>query len=66
METDVIARLPVPVLAMAQNRPSSADQQAAYQPFSAGLVRIDQLTASGEVIMRLPVPESLTAQKRPS
>lgn len=66
METEVIARLPVPVLAAAANRPSSGDQQTPYQPLSAALERADQMMPSGEVMIRLPVPESLTAQNRPS
>ena len=66
IETEVIARLPVPVLAVAAKRPSSADQQTAYQPLSAALERVDQLTPSGDVMTRLPVPVTDTAHKSPS
>ena len=66
METEVMARFPVPVIATALKRPSSGDQQTPYQPLSAALVRVDQVTPSGEVMTRLPVPPSLTAQNNPS
>ena len=50
----------------AQNSPSSGDQQTDSQLLSAALVRMVQLTPSGEVMTRLPVPLMETAQNSPS
>ena len=58
----VITRLPVPLMATAQNNDSSGDQQTLIHWLSAALVWAVQLTPSGEVITRLPTPLEETAQ----
>ena len=63
---EVITRLSVPVIATAQNRPSSGAQQTESHWLSAALVLAVHVMPSGEVITRLPVPVSATAQNRPS
>ena len=57
-----MTRVPVPLIATAQNSDNSGDQQTEYQLLSAALVRAVHVTPSGLVITRLPTPEYATAQ----
>src|SRR3569832_2125540 len=63
--TEFIARLPVPLLAVEQKRPSCGLQATDSHELSAGGVRAVHVMPSGDVIMPSPVPVAATAQNSP-